>query len=201
MDEGFNPIPNVSVKLSPENKRALPLDTSTDQNGVFLFSGLVSGDYTVTVNYLGFLPVAITNVHIVDAQDVRLRRILLETGEAYGNCTVRISPMSEVQHTGAHDVEISGRVRVRRGEIAAVTLVMFTDNEAIQRSTLSDNRGRFKFVAAAAGDVRLMIDIEEKSGRILIPQQQANVRWADLGDRIAIPGITLNRSGLGHCCY
>jgi len=82
-----------------------------------------------------------------------------------------------------------------------VTLVVFTENEALRRSAVSDNKGRFQFVVPVAGDTRLRIEIRNRSGETVIPEQQANVRWADLGDRIAIPRIKPMKSGLGHFCY
>jgi len=201
INEGFVPQSGVPVKLLLESKRALQQSISTDKNGVFTFSDLAPGDYSVRVDSSPFLSVEIQNIHIVEGEDRRLRRILLEAGEAAGNCVVRIMPASHFQHTSGKDVEISGRVLIGRGESAAVTLIVFTENQTVTPSTVSDNHGRFRFMVAVAGDIRLGFEIRNRSGKTIIPEQQANVGWADVGDRVAIPSIRLKKPSLGHLCY
>ena len=144
---------------------------------------------------------AINNIRIDGTEDVRLRRILLEPGESFGNCVVRLQPKSDVQHTRGKDVEIAGRVKTGRRENAVVNLIVFTLEDEQRLSADSDNKGRFQFMAPAAGDIRLRVGIQDRSGNMLILPQEVNLGWAELGDRITIPEIKLNKSGLGHFCY
>ena len=148
-----------------------------------------------------FLRYEIQNIRVNDGEDLHLRRILLEAGEAFGNCVVRINATSQVQRTGRADIELAGRVLIGRGERARVTLVVFTDTEGRRvNSTTSDNKGRFRSVVPVAGDVRLEIEIQTGSGEFVTPQQ-LNVGGTEVGDRVEIPKIKLNRLGLGHFCY
>jgi hypothetical protein len=201
MNEGFVPLSGVRVMLLLETKQEPQRMVSTDDKGAFTFSHLAPGDYSVRVDHFGFVRAEIENIHITEGETHRLRRILLEAGEGAGNCVVRIYPTSFVERTSEKDVEISGRVSVGRGETVAVTLVVFTEDGGMERSMISDNKGRFRFVVPLAGDVRLVMAIRNRSGKIIMPEEQANLRWADLGDRIGIPNIKLTRSGLGHFCY
>jgi hypothetical protein len=109
--------------------------------------------------------------------------------------------MNYAQHTSGIDVEISGRVMIGWRESAGVTLVVFTESELLTRSTVSDNktgdsgswfRRRAIFNCGSRSETAL--------GELWFPNSAANVRWADLGDRIAVPKIKLQH-GLGFFCY
>jgi hypothetical protein len=198
-NEGFVPISGAEVAL--QRKYSVSVRTSTDEHGTFTFSDLQPGEYSVLVNYPGFINHREDNIHINDGEDFRLFRILLETGEAYGNCVVHLTPGGAVRHTNAQDVEVAGRVVVRHGQYAEVTLNVFTENDLISDSVASDNKGRFHFVAPVAGDVRLKIEILDGAGEVVAGKQEANVWRTKLGDRLVIPMIRLNEAGLGHFCY
>jgi hypothetical protein len=201
MDETFSPLSGVSIELLLVGEKIPQRRTSTDKNGVFTIPDLASGKYTMRVAAQAFLRYEIQNIRINDGEDLHLRRILLEAGEAFGNCVVRINATSQVQRTGRADIELAGRVLMRRGERAEVSLIVFTETETIRLDpTSSDKKGRFRAVVPAAGDVRLEVGIQKGSGEIVTPQQ-LNVGWTELGDRVEIPKIKLNRLGLGHFCY
>lgn len=199
--KSFISLSEVRVKLLLQSKQAPERNVFTDKEGVFTFSGIAPGEYTVRVDSQAFISVEIHNIHIGEAEDRHLRRILLEAGQGYGNCVVRVHPRSGFQHTSAKDIEISGRALIGSGESAVVTLVVFTEKEALTRSAVSDSKGRFQFVVAVAGDIRLRIETRNRSGKTVIHEERANMGRADLGDRIAVPRIKLMKSGLGHFCY
>src|ERR1700742_2726271 len=69
--------------------------------GGFVFSDLRPGDYAVRVDSYPFVGVEIHDIHVGEAEDRRVRRIILEAGSGAGNCVVRLSPMNYVQHTAA----------------------------------------------------------------------------------------------------
>jgi hypothetical protein len=94
-----------------------------------------------------------------------------------------------------------GRVVVRRGQTAQVTLDVFTENERVTDSVDSDKQGRFRFIVQEAGDVRLEIEIRGGNGEVVISTQHAEMWSTKLGDRLMIPRIKLNEKGLGHFCY
>src|SRR3982751_6402551 len=140
MDESFHSLAKVRVNLLLERKQEPQWSVFTDEEGVFTFPDVAPGEYTVRVNFIAFLSAEIHNIHVNEAEDHHLRRILLEAGEGYGNCVVRINPMTEVRHTGDKDLAISGHVLIGRGETADVTLVVFAEEKARTRSTISDNK-------------------------------------------------------------
>ena len=49
--------------------------------------------------------------------------------------------MSDGQHTGDQNVEISGRISIGRGKSAAVTLFVFTENDVLTRSISATTSG------------------------------------------------------------
>lgn len=200
-DESFQPISGATVTLTWEGNRNAPYRTSTDERGAFTFSGLQPGEYTVRVSSTALIGVELRGIRIGDGEDLHLSRILLEAGEGYGNCVVHLSPDSVFRQTNANDVEVSGRVVVGRGENAEVTLHVFTESERVSRSTVSDGKGRFRFLIPVAGDIRLEIEIRNRVGDVVIPAQEANIGRTKLGDRLTIPKIRLQKSGLGHFCY
>jgi hypothetical protein len=191
LDESFSPLSGASVQLLPQTKQAPLLRVSTDAKGAFTFSGLASGKYTLRVSFSAFINFELQNIHIGEAEDHRLRRILLEVGAVGGNCAPRVYPISEVHHAADQEVEITGRVSIGRGQRASLRLDLFTENERLIRTTISDDKGRFRFVVPVAGDIRLEIETQNRAGDTVVSQQQANIRWADLGDKILIPRIKL----------
>jgi hypothetical protein len=100
-----------------------------------------------------------------------------------------------------NEVELSGGVLIGSGERAVVTLIVFAENGRLTRSTLSSDKGRFRFGVPAGGDMRLVAEIQDRSGRTIIPGHQANVGWADVGDRVTIPRLKLKKSAREHFCY
>jgi hypothetical protein len=199
-DEAFRPVAGAEVELNQQPKPSLPVRASTDEHGAFRFSGLRPGEYSVLAGANGFINYQVTNIRIKENEDLRLFRILLDTGEVAGNCVVRVFPKGVIRPTSAQDVEIAGRVVVRHGQTAQVTLDVFTDSEQVSDSVDSDNHGRFRFVVHAAGDVRLEIEILNSAGEVFIPTQHAEMWRTKLDDRLTIPKIKLNENGLGHFC-
>src|SRR5690349_8681829 len=48
------PLPGVVVVLSSERLRDQKLENITNQDGEFVFNGLLAGDYKISVEYSGF---------------------------------------------------------------------------------------------------------------------------------------------------
>jgi hypothetical protein len=174
----------------------------TDKSGVFGISDFAAGKYTLRVAAHGFLNSELLNIRVGDCEDHHLRRILREAGEAFGNCVVRINATSHVQRTGRADIELSGRVLIRRGERAGVSLVIFTDTEAKRvDSTSSDNKGRFRTVVPFAGMCgsrsKSIVALERLSSR------SSTWTWDGLSwvTESRFPESKLNTLGLGHFCY
>jgi hypothetical protein len=202
MDETFLPQPDVSVNLSSEGNVEVQRKARTDRNGVFAISDLPAGKYTVRADLSGFISVEVHNILIGDREDLQLRRILLETGELFGNCVVRINAKSDIQHAVRTDIQIAGRVLVRRSEIAVVKLLVFAERELAPIELIpTDKKGHFVANITMAGDIRLQVGLQNRNGETVIPEQELNLGWAELGESISLPNIRLNRLGLGHFCY
>jgi hypothetical protein len=43
--------------------------------------------------------------------------------------------------------------------------------------------------------------VRDRSGNLVIPEYEAPLGWAEMGDRITIPRIKPKASGFGHACY
>jgi hypothetical protein len=201
MNEAFVPLSGVSIKLSMEGNLTPLRTVLTDKSGVFTISDLAAGKYTVRATSYGYDIFEVQGV-LLGSEDHHLRRILLETSVSAGNCIVRINSTSHIQHTSRPDIDIAGRVLVGHGEIAVVSLMMFAENEQMPEGSIpTDKQGRFRATVRVAGDIRLAIEVQDGSGRVVVPQQELNVCWAELGDSIRLPKIRLNRSGLGQFCY
>ena len=200
LNQAFRPLSGAHLRLFYEGQRAAAGSVTTDETGTFVFPEVKPGEYAVFVDFYPFVSVQVHHILLSEGENRRLRRILLDAGEGAGNCVVRLSASSTVQHTGGMDVQISGRVLIGRNEKAAVTLVVFGEKDATTRSLVTETGG-FQFVIPGAGDVRLEVELRNRSGRAVMASQQLDMQWADLGDRISIPKIKLNRQGLGHFCY
>jgi len=186
MNEAFVPLSGVSIKLSMEGNLTPLRTVLTDKSGVFTISDLAAGKYTVRATSYGYDIFEVQGV-LLGSEDHHLRRI---------NST------SHIQHTSRPDIDIAGRVLVGHGEIAVVSLMMFAENEQMPEGSIpTDKQGRFRATVRVAGDIRLAIEVQDGSGRVVVPQQELNVCWAELGDSIRLPKIRLNRSGLGQFCY
>lgn len=201
MDETFLPLSDVSIGISPEGNATAQRKVPTDEYGSFLVSDLPPGKYMVRADRPGFIGVEIHEVLIRDTEDYRLRRILLATGEAAGNCVVRINSKSRIQHTGRRQIQIKGRIQLRHDELAVVNLVVFAENEQMPIGFIPTDKGRFRTNISVAGDIRMRVELRTSAGNTVVPEQELNLAWADPGDVIRIPEIKLNRSGLGHFCY
>src|SRR6476659_7673050 len=77
MDESFISLSEVRVKLLLQSKQAPQRSVFTDKEGVFTFSDLAPGEYTVRVDSQAFISVEIHDIHIDGVEDHHLRRILL----------------------------------------------------------------------------------------------------------------------------
>jgi hypothetical protein len=197
----FKPLSGVNVRLASEPPSARWKDAVTGKDGTFLFSDVPAGEYTVAAHFYPYVDAAVRHIRIGAGEDFRLRRLLLDDlGEGAGNCVVRLSPAYTVQHTNEGDLRISGRVSIGRQEKATVDLAVFGETELTTSSTVTGT-GKFSFIVSAAGDVRLGVELLDRSGRTIVPRQQLSMPWADLGDRISIPSIKVIREGLGHWCY
>ena len=201
MTEQFEPLSGVPVKLLPHNKNVPQQYTVTNGAGVFTFVELMAGEYAVRVDYYPFISHVVERIHIGQAEDCLLRRILLEPGEGAGNCVNRVAPVSDVRHMMEQDIQVTGRIGIGNGERAFVTLVVFMEDTIQSHSMLTDNRGIFRFVSPAGGDVRLKIEIRDRFGRTIIPEQQADLGLARLGDKIVVHTINVDKAARGHVCY
>jgi len=203
LSRAFRPVSGANVRLLPEKPHGQygpAWKVATNADGTFFFHDVAGGEYTVSVDSYPFVSAQVEHIHLDESADRLLRRILLEAGEGAGNCVVQLRAASAVQHTGGDEVQISGRVAIGRHENAMVSLWIFAEKDATNRS-LSTDTGEFHFAIPVAGDILLQVELRGRGGRMLVPSQEVNLPWADLGDSISIPKLKLNREGLGHFCY
>jgi hypothetical protein len=200
VDPAFSPVSRAQIRMLPERRFFSHQSVTTDENGSFVFSDVAPGEYTVLVDVPGYIQARVPHIRIREGEDHILRRIFLEAGEAAGACVVRLSPSIAVQHTGEKDMQISGRVSIRHNEKARVTLSVLAEEGATTRSTVTET-GQFRFVIPVEGTARLSVELLKRSGLPVLPAQSVNMPWTDLGDKVSIPKIRIQREGLGHWCY
>jgi hypothetical protein len=110
----------------------------------------------------------------------------------------------QVQRSLAEDVEITGVVVIGAGGGTNVTLVVFAEDQRVERTTKTDKEGRFRFSVPTAGDVRLEIEKVERSGTpswVTMTRFDANVTATKLGDRVIVGTIGPEIPSIGNWCY
>jgi hypothetical protein len=180
---------SASMTLALQDGPQTVRSAVTDERGSFKYFGLIPGRYTVHVSSRGFKAIQVRNVMIAEGEDRPLRRFRLRVGLSGGNCTPLMEARSQVQHSGADDVEIRGVIA--NGGGINVKLIVFGEDRRSESEDLTDNKGRFQFQVPMSGDVRLVFGTVQRP--VTLPgvsvNFDANVTTTRPGDRVTVERI------------
>jgi hypothetical protein len=135
-------IPHASVELASETN---DYKVQTDDSGVYQFSNLPAGEYTLTIRVLGFINRRIKSIGLLTGEPKRLPDVTLDIGNS--GCGGP-PPRDLVLLSGVLFGTLSGSVDPPAKDVD-VTLVCRTFSAC--SSTRTDANGRFSFDMLSAG--------------------------------------------------
>jgi len=136
-------ITNAPVELDSGTRK---YESRTSKNGIYEFSNLPPGDYTLTFRVIGFLPLIVTSIMVSEREQVRIPDVPLEV--AHGLCPRPIARGQILLAPGSTFGRLTGSVVPPTADVD-VTLVCRTFSAC--RSTKTDSSGGFSFDMLSPG--------------------------------------------------
>lgn len=125
-DQSGSVIPGADISLTLEGGESAVLRQSSNENGIFLFSGLQPVVYTLTVESSGFTKYVLRSVKINPGQETALGMIALEVGSVSESVEVSAEAI-QVQTANAEistnitNAQIQRLPQLNRGPLALLT--------------------------------------------------------------------------------
>jgi len=138
-------------------------------------------------------------VALRDGEDLQLRRVLLRISSAQCGCVRRSRARHEIVRVNSTEIDLSGRVTLKRGQSASIRLVLFGDTAAQTLEGVSDSKGRFHFGLAEPGDIRLLVAVDSHLGDVAVPETQVDLGWIETGSRVTVRKLGPKPLGPGWC--
>lgn len=136
-------ITNAPVELDSGTRQ---YQARTSTSGIYRFSNLPAGEYTLTFRVIGFLPLIVTSIVVTEREQKRIPDVPLEV--AHGLCPRAIARSQILLAPGSPFGQLSGSVVPPTTDVD-VTLVCRTFSAC--RSTKTDSSGHFSFDMLSAG--------------------------------------------------
>jgi hypothetical protein len=136
-------VTNAPVELNSGIKQ---YHTRTSEIGIYQFSNLSAGEYTLTFRVIGFLPLIVTRIVVTEREQKQIPDVPLEV--AHGLCPRPIAREQVLLAPGSPFGKLSGSVVPPMADIE-VTLVCRTFSAC--RATKTDSSGRFSFDMLSPG--------------------------------------------------
>lgn len=143
----------VDITGTPRARAIVELDSGTnrytvqaDNAGVFQFSSLPAGEYTLTVTASGFWGLTIKSIEVLENEHKRIPELVLDLGDC-GHAPPTFRLVAGDSTFGSLSGSVIGAAAVE------VTLVCRTFSEC--RSTRTDSAGRFSFNTLSPGEYGL----------------------------------------------
>ena len=130
-------ITNAPVTLDSGTRK---YQSRTSKDGIYQFSNLPAGEYTLTFRVVGFLPLIVTSIVVSEREQKRIPDVPLEV--AHGLCPRAIAQDQILLPPGSSFGNLIGSVIPAIADVE-VTLVCRTFSAC--RSTKTDSNGRFSF--------------------------------------------------------
>jgi len=160
-DAGEPGIPNVTVILS--NSSGVTQTAVTDANGIYGFSDLAAGVYTVTVS-AGTLPGGLQQTFDLDGI-VTANRATASLAEGQNRTDVDFGYRLATQLVGSignfvwSDTDSDGIQDPGEPGVEGVTVTLFDSNGAILQTVVTDGNGLYLFIGLPAGNYTVSFDL------------------------------------------
>jgi hypothetical protein len=160
-DAGEPGIANVTVILS--NSSGVTQTTVTDANGIYGFSDLAAGVYTVTVS-AGTLPSGLQQTFDLDGI-VTANRATTSLAEGQNRTDVDFGYRPATQLVGSignfvwSDTDSDGIQDPGEPGVEGVTVTLFDSNGAILQTVVTDGNGQYLFIGLPAGNYTVSFDL------------------------------------------
>ena len=156
LDRSGAVIPDVRVELEREHSAGATYRSSTDGEGVYAFSGLSAGEYTLTLSTLGFARLRLEGILISDGQH---KVMPVELGLAQSACSqALVLDHARILESVGDTGEVAGSVTVDQGEmeghgptLAGADVRLFCGKKSACAVTKTNAAGEFEFLSLRPG--------------------------------------------------
>ena len=159
--EGDQPLEGVVLQLF-NDQNELVAETTTDENGQYLFDGLRPGTYSVReVTPDGYIDGAetigtIDGVAVGEVSNDRLFAVTLNSGDNAVNYDFCEHIPAEIHGRVYHDLNNDGRFQNQNEDgISGVTIQLFDDNGNLVDQIQTDSEGQYWFTGLLAGTYKV----------------------------------------------
>jgi hypothetical protein len=191
-------IPGVSVDLALARSPGSAYHGSTDGNGVYGFSGLAAGEYTMTLSIMGFSRLRLEGIRISDGQHMTMP---VELGLAQSACSESLALdhariLEGVGETG----DLAGRVTLDQDQVeghgpplAGADVRLFCGKKATCALAKTNAMGEFEFLSLKPGRFSVLV---KRRGFYPAGPFEAEVQK---GRRVVFEPVELERCPGGNC--
>lgn len=156
-------ISGTHAELRSETASDRSFRTAADSTGVYHFSGLLTGEYTLKLSGPGFKSLTVKSIHISEDEQKSLPTLQLEVGSV--GCGGHSVPLDYIRllPPGDHIGNLGGSVRIDRGPmvgksppIAGADVTLMCSRGKVCR-TKTDSNGEFVFKALPPGNLAVRV--------------------------------------------
>jgi hypothetical protein len=197
-DTNGAPISGAQAELRSEDVTDRIFQTTTTNRGVYDFSGLLEGRYTLKLVSSGFRRLTVTSIHISDGEHKRMPPLELPVA-AMGGCTspavdhLRLLPSTVIGNVG-------GTIRLDQEVIAGKSppvvradVILICGKGAACRITKTNSEGEFLFRDLSPGSFTV---------RVMHPgfyREERRGYEVEVGRELIYSPIYIERCVLGNC--
>jgi len=153
-------VPAAQAELRSESKPEVFLRGTTDASGVYIFDGLIGGDYTLQLMSPGFASLTLKSIHIADGEHSSLPNLQLSvsycgSGPVPEYLRILKSPR-EVGDVGGSVRLVLGPTTRESPPISEARVVLVCGRSPC-RTTTTDSQGHFLFKDVPPGEYAIRV--------------------------------------------
>lgn len=162
VDINGSKIVNAKAELSPDGSETSVVSSVTDGSGVYRFSGLHAGQYTLKLSRNGFVSLKVKSVSVLDGEHKLLPPLEL-TVAIMDNCGATVVDYVRLLPHGSPAGGLGGSVKVYLGPLLGndpsvpnAEVILFNGKNRI-KSVKTNAKGEFLFDSLPAGQFTIRI--------------------------------------------
>jgi hypothetical protein len=157
-------VPGTLAELRSESAPETVYRTVADSAGVYHFSMLPTGEYTLKLSIAAFEPLTVKSIHILEGEQKLVPALQLEVVSV--GCGGRAVPdYIRLLPSGNHIGNLAGSVKLDKGPmmgksppIAGADVTLLCSTGKICGASKTDSKGEFRFKALPTGNVSVRVN-------------------------------------------